>query len=219
MSSSGPFYSQSKEDQILYEKFFKTYKQEGQKYFFEMGAIDGVLFNNTKFFEDSLGWKGLLVEGNPFVFPRLLLNRPNALCVNAVVSNLQEPINFRVCLNIPAVCSVASTQPKSFDDEYYRHSKMFDYQAVPTTLTTIVKNSALPRIDLAVLDVEGHEIHVLDSFDFENSIPIVSWMIETFDTLDDNNEIVKYMKAKNYKCMGNVAHNAFFVREDFVKLF
>ena len=118
--SSGPFYSQSKEDQILYEKFFKNYKQEGQKYFFEMGAIDGVLFNNTKFFEDSLGWKGLFVEGNPFVFPRLLLNRPKSLCVNAVVSNLQTPINFRVCLNIPAVCSVASTQPKNFDDEYYK---------------------------------------------------------------------------------------------------
>ena len=44
------YYSQRKEDKILYEKYFKYYSLEGQKYYFEMGAIDGVCFSNTKFY-------------------------------------------------------------------------------------------------------------------------------------------------------------------------
>jgi len=43
------FYSQSNEDRILYEKYFKNYSLEGQKYYLEMGAIDGVMYSNTKF--------------------------------------------------------------------------------------------------------------------------------------------------------------------------
>ena len=57
-----------KEDEMLYEKYFKNYTLEGQKYYFEMGALDGVMYSNTKFYEETLGWTGVLVEGNPFVF-------------------------------------------------------------------------------------------------------------------------------------------------------
>lgn len=47
------YYSQSNEDKILYEKYFKNYSLEGQKYYFEMGAMDGVCYNNTKFYSDQ----------------------------------------------------------------------------------------------------------------------------------------------------------------------
>jgi hypothetical protein len=33
--------------------------------FVELGALDGVLFSNTKFYEDTLGWTGVLIEAQP----------------------------------------------------------------------------------------------------------------------------------------------------------
>ena len=213
-------YSQSKEDVLMYEKFFKHYKQDGQKYFFEMGAIDGVMYNNTKYYEDTHGWTGILVEGNPFAFTNLVMNRPKCKLISAVVSDSSVPLKFTICANVPAVCSVKNTQPESFENEYYRHSRMVEMEAIPVTLDSIIKKSGCPRIDLAVLDVEGHELNVLNSYVFKNQkVPVISWLIETFDPLDENNKIKTYMEDKGYECMGNVAHNAFFIHKQYKHLF
>jgi hypothetical protein len=48
--------------------------------FLEMGAFDGVVESNSRFYERCLGWEGLLIEGNPTMFNRLIKenNRPTA---------------------------------------------------------------------------------------------------------------------------------------------
>ena len=43
------FYSQSGEDQILYDKYLNY--RDG--FFIELGAMDGVCYSNTLFFENS----------------------------------------------------------------------------------------------------------------------------------------------------------------------
>ena len=45
-------YSQCNEDIFLNHNFFKN-KRNGV--YIELGALDGVLYSNTKFFEDTLG--------------------------------------------------------------------------------------------------------------------------------------------------------------------
>ena len=45
------YYSQSGEDEFLNENYFKN-KRDGV--YIELGALDGVLYSNTKFFEDSI---------------------------------------------------------------------------------------------------------------------------------------------------------------------
>ena len=45
------FYSQCKQDQFVYETFFKD-KKDG--FFVEIGADDGITFSNTLFFEELL---------------------------------------------------------------------------------------------------------------------------------------------------------------------
>jgi hypothetical protein len=38
----------------------------------EIGALDGQLFSISKFFEDYLGWRSILVEANPYNFKKLV---------------------------------------------------------------------------------------------------------------------------------------------------
>ena len=64
------YYSQCQEDIFLNENIFKN-KKNGV--YIELGALDGVLYSNTKFYEDSINWKGILIEPHPEKF-KLLQN-------------------------------------------------------------------------------------------------------------------------------------------------
>ena len=213
------FYSQCGEDKILYEKYFKNYSLEDiPRYYLEAGAVDGVMYSNTKFFEDSLGWKGILVEPNPFMFSRLAINRPNNKLICAAISDQKKPLSFNVCMNVPAVCSLEISKPEKFDDEYYRHSQMLKINTIPVSLDTIIENSGVERIDLCVLDLEGHEKEALQSFSF-NKVPVVMFMIEFLDDKSRNDEVLKIMIKNNYSFKGKVAHNGIFIHKDYLKYF
>ena len=213
------FYSQCSEDKILYEKYFKNYSLEDlPRYYLEAGAIDGVMYSNTKFFEESLSWRGILVEPNPFMFSRLAINRPNNKLICAAISDQKTSLSFNVCMNVPAVCSLQMTKPEKFDNEYYANSQMLKINTIPVSLDTIIENSGVERIDLCVLDLEGHEKEALQSFSF-NKVPVVMFMIEFLDDKSKNDEVLKIMIKNNYSFKGKVAHNGIFIHNDYLKYF
>jgi hypothetical protein len=44
----------------------------------ELGAFSGMHESNTRFFDECLGWEGLLIEGNPLKYIEFIANRPFA---------------------------------------------------------------------------------------------------------------------------------------------
>lgn len=69
--------SRLNEDKIIYNNFFKNKMPPTEVgNYIEMGAFDGVTEANTRFYDLCLGWKGLLIEGNPRIFPLTRLARP-----------------------------------------------------------------------------------------------------------------------------------------------
>ncbi len=212
------FYSQCQEDKILYERFFSKYTPPTpQCYYFEMGAMDGITYSNTRFYEETLGWTGVLVEGNPMIYPNLLLNRPNNIVMNAICSDQTNPVMFNICANVPAVCSLQMTKPSDFDQKYYNNSRMLQVNTIPVTLDNILEKSGVPRIDLCVIDVEGHEVNVLNSFSFK--VPVVLFLIEFLEDDEKNNTVVKIMTKNNYKFIEKCQHNAVFIHKDYLKNF
>jgi FkbM family methyltransferase len=212
------FYSQCEEDKILFEKYFSKYTPPtSQCYYFEMGAMDGITYSNTKFFEETLAWTGVLVEPNPWMYHKLVLNRPNNVVMNAICSDQTTPVVFNICANVPAVCSLQMTKPSDFDAKYYMHSQMLQVKTVPVSLDAILEKSGVPRIDLCVIDVEGHEVHVLNSFSFK--VPVVMFLIEFLEDEDKNNKVIEIMQNNKYKHMGKCQHNAVFIGEEYLKCF
>ena len=171
--SSQELYSQCLEDYVLNEYFFKN-KKNGR--YIELGALDGVLYSNTKFFEDSLHWTGILIEPHPEKFKLLQLNRPRNFLFNNLVSCHKEPLEFRYFVDDhAAVSGVENTLSQHHFDRYFENEleKSLPQNKIwikPKSLTEIVKETKLDHIDLLSLDVEGHEYEVLQSWDF--SIPI-----------------------------------------------
>jgi FkbM family methyltransferase len=209
------YYSQDEEDRFLYEHFFSKYTFPGQKYFFEMGAMDGVTYSNTKFYEDSLQWTGLLVEPNPILYAQLLENRPSCLSMGVLVSNHQGPLDFRIC-KVGAVSSVATTTPGFFQETFYNHHRTVTRRMIPVDLTTVLRKSGFPRIDFMSVDVEGHEMEVLESFDF--SIPTVLWLLEALEE-DAEKQIKDFMEAKQFCDKGRFGRNLIFIHESYLQYF
>ena len=84
------FSGQGGEDHYVFQRYFSFEGQEPilrNGTYVELGALDGTTFSNTRFFEDNLGWGGLLIEPSPRNFARLNVSRNsrrNTLVNNAV---------------------------------------------------------------------------------------------------------------------------------------
>lgn len=208
------YYSQCQEDIFLNENIFKN-KTNGV--YIELGALDGVLYSNTKFFEDTLNWTGILIEPHPDKFILLQQNRPNNFLFNDLVSCHTEPLDFRYFVHDhAAVSGVENTLSQHHFDVYFEsnneYNKSLEQNKIsikPRTLSEIVKETKLTHIDLLSLDVEGHEFEVLQSWDF--SIPIDIVLIETLGVQPEKDELCREILMKNnYHFVSKYKHNEIF---------
>lgn len=211
------YYSQSQEDVFLNQRIFKN-KRNGT--YIELGALDGVLYSNTKFFEDTLNWRGILIEPHPDKFRALSYYRPNNILCNNLVSCHTEPLKYRYFVDgHAAVSGVENTLSAHHYEEYFdKYINILPQNAIyitPKTLSDIVKESGLKHIDFLSLDVEGHELEVLTSWNF--SIPIDIILIETLGVDSEKDELCRELLIKNnYRFITKCAHNEIFALNTFV---
>ena len=205
------FYSQCGEDKVVYEKYFKS-KRGGV--FLELGAMDGIVYSNTKFFEDNCGWRGVLIEPQPCTFRTLQANRPNSKCYNCAISSEETDITMLVNPRCPAVTSVENTAYGSF--LYGKpgwHESSYKITVKTRKLADVLKDAGVRYIDFFSLDVEGHEYEVLKSMDW--CIPVHVLLIESFDTDPNKENIRSLLTDKGFVNDGKCAHNELWVNPNY----
>lgn len=202
-------FSQEFEDMFLNKYIFKN-KKNGV--YIELGALDGVIFSNTKFYETFLDWTGVLIEPHPIQYKKLVENRPNNYLFNELISCKKEPLTFKYFEEYHSTLSgVESTLPRShntsyFDNDIYKDLIQGTITLKPKTLTEIIKSTPFKRFDLLSLDVEGHEYEVLSSWDF--SIPIDVILIETLPDNEYKNFLCNEILLKNnYHLFAKIGKN------------
>jgi FkbM family methyltransferase len=218
------YYSQCEEDIFLNTQYFKN-KKNG--IYIELGALDGVLYSNTKFFEDSLGWKGILIEPHPIQFTFLQKNRPSNLLFNNLVSCNNEPLVFKYFLDtgLAAVSGVESTLSNAHyinffesENEWFKAKQQTTTIMHPKSLSSIIKSTEITHIDFLSLDVEGHEYEVLQSWDF--SVPIDLILIEMLGCQTEKDELCRKILIQNgYSFIQKYKHNEIFILNSSKHLF
>lgn len=202
------FYSQCQEDKFLNENFFKN-KKNG--IYIELGAHNGITQSNTKFFEETLSWNGILIEAHPNIFDLLRINRPNNYLFNELVSNSKDELNYIYINGIELVGGVKESLSDMHFDKYYNNYPSQGNKIMkPKSLTEIVHSTNITHIDFFSLDVEGHEYEILLSWDF--SIPIDLILIETIGVDLNKEQLCRNILLENnyiFKC--KCAHNEVFI--------
>ncbi len=215
------YYSQCQEDQFLNEYIFKN-KTNGK--YIELGALDGVLFSNTKFFEDTLGWSGILIEPHPTKFKELQKNRPNNYLFEDLISCHKTPQKFRYFEDVhSAVSGIENTLPQSHFDEWFESKDNFlktlpqsSQIIIPKTLTEVINSTGIKQFDFLSLDVEGHEYEVLQSFDFSVKIDVI--LLETLGSQPEKEKLCRnLLLERNYVFMQKHRHNEIYVLPEIIQ--
>lgn len=85
------FNSQQKEDEFLINYLLKKNENYSDGTFLECGALDGILYSNTKTLEDYYGFSGILIEPQLSQYNDLIINRDKKNeFYNTVISNFDE---------------------------------------------------------------------------------------------------------------------------------
>jgi len=173
------YYGQYKTDQFIQENYINKSFTNGS--FLELGAIDGVKFSNTKFFEDNMGFNhGVLIEPDPQSFSELKRNRPKAECFNFAIHEFEKEADFLVS-DQNAVGCLKQGSSNQFKSRWHQNSSVIKVPCAP--LSSILKKSNLKYIDLWSLDVEGAELHCLNTMDW--SIPIGLIVVENNENKEE----------------------------------
>ena len=182
--------------------------------FVEIGALDGHRYSNTRVLNKCRGWRGLLVEANLKNYESLLtmMDRPDVKVMHSAVCEPPETwVNFT--LDGGAVATDTSRVSNKFQSRWAKVNHPDRIQRVPCAPMSSLLNG-YEHIDFFSLDVEGAELTVVNTIDFEKA-SIDTFCIE----LDGNdpekdNRVVKLLERKGYKrCATTDRRNGWFRKE------
>ena len=183
------YYSQQGEDVYIHNNYINKFCDDG--IFVEIGGMDGIKYSNTKFFEDSLGFKGVLIEPTN-MFINMQKNRQKCDCYNIAVNYNKGKIKF---VGDNATAGITEYMADEFKNFYHKNS--YEYYVDCEPFSDILAKSKITYIDLLSIDVEGAEQVVLETMNWD--IPIYVIVIE----LDGHNKI------KDSKCRDILRKNGF----------
>jgi FkbM family methyltransferase len=154
------------QDELIYDMFFK-HPIHYNGTFIEVGATDGIRGSNTLFFEEALGWNGLLVEGSTENFHHLKADRRrkgstkvfSAVCSEKGVSKY---------IGDGLAAGAIEDMTLHHIESWAKHFKSLQIYEVPCDkMSALVRQAGMPRtIDLMSVDIEGGEYRALATFDW-----------------------------------------------------
>jgi FkbM family methyltransferase len=160
----------------------------------EVGAHDGVDLSNTYYFE-RLGWRRILVEPNPAVWPLIRQSRPRAVLFECAASVRESQMILHVGLGEGS--DVLSSLDPAGIERLRQHGAQIGEVPVGTRrLDDMLEECQAERLDFVSIDVEGHELTVLEGLDLDRWKQRIV-ILEDNSNLQDSS-VVEFMKARGY---------------------
>jgi FkbM family methyltransferase len=208
------FYSQDNQDAYLENNIFKGYKNG---FYVDVGAHDGVCFNNTLYFEKNNNWTGINIEPIKKVFDNLVINRPNNINLNCAVCNNDGETEF--------LCNTGYTEMLSgikdnFDVRHLYRIQTENIQMGSTTevikvntkkLETIFDENNVSHINYLSIDVEGAEFEVIKSINFDKVFIDVIGFENNYN--DISIPIIEYLDNKGFIFINKTALDIFMINK------
>jgi len=174
----------------IYMQYFNT----SNGLFVEVGAFDGESFSNTSGLSD-LGWQGIYIEPVPEYMNRCRARHlhNNVIFEQCAIGNTSEVSSIHVVGGLSTMREdVHNAHKNTFDPCHFENEVVIAVQT--TRLDSILSKHSVPKhFDLLVVDVEGYEQQVFESFNMTEHRPKMM-IVE----LSDNHQMFEdYPEIKN----------------------
>lgn len=203
-------YAQSGED-ILLNFILKLNKLNIKKGFYvDVGALHPDIISNTKFFYKK-GWHGINIDATPGSMKKFNKRRKRDINIEAVISEQTEELNLYLFEN-PALNTICFEQAEKYikDGEILKNKIIVKTKKLQDILNEHFDK--FQSIDLLSIDVEGHDLTVLKSNDWDRYRPLFIFIeCAEFDLNRVNQfEIYNYLKNLNYQLISKTSVNLLF---------
>lgn len=203
-------YSQEGEDVILHRIF------ENQKggFYVDVGAHHPKRFSNTYFFYKR-GWKGINIDPMPGSMKLFSKIRPRDINLEGGISDSEGKLTYYIFDDI-----ALNTFSRELADQYIQNGRNLIRKVIIEVypLSNILDhylNDAI-NIDFMSIDVEGLELQVIKSNDWNKYRPTVI-LVESLDfdlSNPQNSRIYNFLSALDYKFFAKTINTLFFMTKD-----
>ncbi len=184
-------------------------------FYVDVGAHHPQRFSNTHHFYLQ-GWRGINIDAMPGSMDRFNELRPNDVNLEVAIAREGKEVTYFM-FDEPAL--------NSFDEELsLSRDNTTPYRIIgrkiirTKTLTEVLDEYLLPdqKIDFLSIDVEGLDMEVLESNDWDKFRPsciLVECCGHSLEGIDKN-DVYKYLQEKNYRLYAKTANTFIFMNEE-----
>ena len=201
-------YAANFQDVVLQRLFPVDY----QGFYIDIGANDPVGGSVTKHFSDR-GWRGINAEPGK-VFERLQELRGNDINLNCGVSDQPGTLTFYDVVPYSGWSTFDREQAERYREK--NQCTLVTTEIEVTTLTRICEQHDVGNIDFMSIDVEGHELAVLQGHDWQRYRPrvVVVEAIEPNSTVPTHQQWEYVLLDAEYTFALFDGINRFYVRNE-----
>lgn len=201
-------YSANHEDVMLN----RVFGAQGDGFFVDVGAAHPLFENDTRALYDR-GWRGINIEPTPTFFRELAQQRPDDLNLNVAISDEPGTLQFH---------EIVGTGLSTADAGYAAHAaergfEVVDYAVSARTLRDILHEAGAPGIDVLKVDVEGFELQVMRSNDWDRFRPRLILAEGTIpeSPIRRDDGVAQYLAGQGYRHVYFDGLNDYYVEREF----
>ena len=199
------------------KKIIKLFHKNKKGMYLDVGCFHPIRQNNT-YLMYKLGWKGINIDLNPLSIELFNVARPNDINICAAVSNKKstETVYFDHSLSS---LNTISKEHIFFLKKAFGLNKLEKKKIKTITLTKLLKKNKIRKIDFMNIDIEGSELKVLKTLNF-NYFDIKVICIEilgqffTKRNKINKDKIIKIFKQNNYTLKFRTFANYVFIKKE-----
>ena len=205
--------SQFGEEKFILSFFDKEYKGK----FVDIGCFHPTRYNNTYTMYKS-GWRGINIDLNPLTIELFNFARVKDININAAISDQEETKKLYFVDELNTQNTLEANHLSFLKNHHNLKEEEISLQEIKTKrLDKILDNYDYKDIDFMNIDVEGHELNILNSIDFlKYNIKFIC--IEMIDHNDQAKLINKKLNAilikNDYFLVKKIGFNFIYKKND-----
>lgn len=188
-------------------------RNQASGFFVDVGAHHPVRFSNTYALYRS-GWRGINIDATPGSMQAFNTLRPGDVNIETVVSDSVEPLTFYV-FEEGALNTLDERLAQEYIDTGWPLREQVELTPQPLSGLFDAHVPAGMQIDVMSVDVEEHELHVLQSNNwkkYQPTIIIVEILDVSMQSLAEH-PVAIFLRAQGYRPCAFLCRTVFFVRE------
>ncbi|MDA9619082.1 FkbM family methyltransferase [Candidatus Pelagibacter bacterium] len=197
------------------KKIIKLLDKNLKGNYVDLGCFHPTRLNNT-FHLYKKGWKGINIDLNPLTIELFNFARPKDINVCAVISNQKIKKKLYFLGELDSKNTIDINHKNWLSSHFKIKKKDFKIKNVKaTTLGHILEKYKLYNIDYLNIDIEGHELDVLKTFNFKKfKINVICVELLSFNKISAKrkNQLISLLKKNKFKLVDKSEINYIFKR-------